>query len=126
MLYLMRSAGMLAALARSTARRRRGLVPRSPPPARAATVISRMMRVHTLPRFRPDDPCGAEYWPIYCVLTREILKKFVTLSVELYFLRKTHTYEHFNPPAARKFSSHQPSTGAAQAHANAQERVQHQ
>src|SRR5574343_516242 len=56
MLYLMRSAGMLAALALSTARRRRGLAMRSPPPVRAATVISRMMRVQILPRFSSCRP----------------------------------------------------------------------
>src|SRR5262245_15568738 len=56
MLYLTRSAGMLAALALSMARRRRGLALGSPPPERAATVISRMMRVQILPRFSSWRP----------------------------------------------------------------------
>ena len=56
MLYLMRSAGMLAALALSTASRSRGLALSSPPPARADTVISRMMRVQILPRFSSCRP----------------------------------------------------------------------
>src|SRR6185369_639609 len=56
MLRLMVSAGMLAALALSTASRRRGLAERSPPPWRAATMISRMTRVHTLPRFSSWRP----------------------------------------------------------------------
>jgi hypothetical protein len=46
------SLGMLAALAASTAVRRRGLKLGSPlPPIRAATVISRMSLVNILPRF---------------------------------------------------------------------------
>src|SRR6056297_2298901 len=46
----MLSFGTLAALALSQARRSRGLVSGSPPPSRAATVISRTRRVKTLPR----------------------------------------------------------------------------
>src|SRR4051794_4405739 len=56
MLRLMVSAGMLAALALSTASSSRGLALRSPPPWRAATMISRMTRVHTLPRFSSWRP----------------------------------------------------------------------
>src|SRR5688572_31335351 len=56
MLRLMVSAGMLAALALSMARRSRGLAPASPPPWRAATMISRMTRVQTLPRFSSWRP----------------------------------------------------------------------
>src|SRR5438270_6444949 len=56
MLRLIVSAGMLAALALSTASRRRGLADRSPPPWRAATMISRMTRVQTLPRFSSWRP----------------------------------------------------------------------
>src|SRR5690349_18107469 len=56
MLRLMVSAGMLAALAFSTASRSRGLADRSPPPWRAATMISRMTRVQTLPRFSSWRP----------------------------------------------------------------------
>jgi hypothetical protein len=44
------SAGMLAALALSTASRRRGLKFGSPPPERAATVISRISLVNCAPR----------------------------------------------------------------------------
>jgi hypothetical protein len=47
---------MLAALAFSTASRSRGLALRSPPPWRAATMISRMTRVQTLPRFSSWRP----------------------------------------------------------------------
>src|SRR5512147_1088286 len=46
----MLSAGMLTALAASTAVRSRGLPVRSPPPTRAATVISRMSLVKARPR----------------------------------------------------------------------------
>src|SRR6185369_13411283 len=45
------SAGMLTALAASIAVRRRGLPPGSPPPALAATVISRIALVQEAPRF---------------------------------------------------------------------------
>src|SRR5688500_19153527 len=42
---------MLLSVALSTASRRRGFIPASPPPRRAATVISLMSRVKILPRF---------------------------------------------------------------------------
>src|SRR5437763_7702252 len=45
------SLGMLFAVALSHARRRRGFAFGSPPPRRAATVISLMRRVKILPRF---------------------------------------------------------------------------
>src|ERR1700677_3423455 len=50
MARLMLSAGMLAALASVTALRRRGLASTSPPPARAAIIISLIMRVNAFPR----------------------------------------------------------------------------
>src|SRR5213593_1788783 len=52
----MLSFGMLFALASATAARRRGLPTTSPPPMRAATVISLRMRVKTLPRFASAAP----------------------------------------------------------------------
>src|SRR3954467_2809840 len=52
----MLSLGMLFALASATAARRRGLPSGSPPPSRAAMVISLMMRVKTLPRFASAAP----------------------------------------------------------------------
>jgi len=45
------SFGMFWPIALSIARRSRGLADASPPPRRAATVISLMRRVNTLPRF---------------------------------------------------------------------------
>ena len=45
------SFGMFWSIALSIARRSRGLADASPPPSRAATVISRISRVKTLPRF---------------------------------------------------------------------------
>ena len=45
------SAGILPAFAVSTANRKRGLKAGSPPPSLAATVISLMSLVNTLPRF---------------------------------------------------------------------------
>jgi hypothetical protein len=56
MFFLIVSAGMFAALAFSTARRRRGFIDSSPPPWRAATTISRISRVQTLPRFSSWRP----------------------------------------------------------------------
>src|SRR5580658_10177357 len=50
MARLILSAGMLAPLASVTALRRRGLASTSPPPARAAIMISLIMRVNAFPR----------------------------------------------------------------------------
>src|SRR5438876_450302 len=47
----MLSPGRFSLRALSIARRRRGLPPGSPPPRRAATVISLISRVNALPRF---------------------------------------------------------------------------
>src|SRR6478752_3265473 len=52
----MLSAGMLTDFASATIVRRRGLLSTSPPPARAATVSSLMMRVKTLPRLASAAP----------------------------------------------------------------------
>src|SRR4051812_10905347 len=52
----MLSAGMLTDFASATIVRRRGLLSTSPPPARAATVNSLMMRVKTLPRLASAAP----------------------------------------------------------------------
>src|SRR5213595_158657 len=52
----MLSFGMLFAFASATAARRRGLASASPPPIRAAMVISLMMRVKTLPRLASAAP----------------------------------------------------------------------
>src|SRR5439155_26738426 len=52
----MLSFGMLFAFASATAARRRGLPSASPPPSRAAMVISLMMRVKTFPRFASGAP----------------------------------------------------------------------
>src|SRR2546423_317589 len=52
----MLSFGMLFAFASAMAARRRGLPLGSPPPMRAATVISLRMRVKTLPRFASAAP----------------------------------------------------------------------
>src|SRR5213595_3845421 len=52
----MLSFGMLLAFASATAARRRALPATSPPPIRAATVISLRMRVKTLPRFASAAP----------------------------------------------------------------------
>jgi len=56
MFFLTVSAGMFAAFAFSTASRSRGFIARSAPPWRAATVISRITRVQTLPRFSSCRP----------------------------------------------------------------------
>ena len=53
---LMLSAGMFCALASAMIVRRRGFMSGSPPPARAATVNSLMMRVKTLPRLASAAP----------------------------------------------------------------------
>src|SRR3954453_682516 len=53
---LMFSAGMLAAFASATIVRRRGFMSGSPPPARAATVSSLMIRVKIRPRLASSAP----------------------------------------------------------------------
>ena len=64
----MLSAGMLTDLASATIVRSRGLVSMSPPPLRAATVNSLMIRVKILPRLASAAPflclmvCHLE-WP---------------------------------------------------------------
>src|ERR1041384_307987 len=50
------SPGMLAALASNTALRRRGFLSGSPPPMRAAMMISRIIRVKILPRLASSAP----------------------------------------------------------------------
>src|SRR3982751_2738228 len=66
---------MLTALASATMVRRRGLLSMSPPPLRAATVSSLMIRVKTLPRFASAAPflclivCHLE-WPDMMKLQR--------------------------------------------------------
>src|SRR5687768_12238548 len=52
----MLSAGIEALFARAIARRRRGLAPGSPPPMRAATVISFVSLVKSFPRFASAAP----------------------------------------------------------------------
>src|SRR6478752_4591783 len=82
MLRLTVSAGMLAALAFSTARRKRGLMARSPPPRRAATMISRMTRVQTLPRFSSWRPFLC--WIFAHLLCQATGKTFFALSVDIF------------------------------------------
>src|SRR4249919_3229697 len=68
MARLMLSAGMLTCFASAMIVRRRGFMSGSPPPLRAATVSSLMMRVKILPRFASAAPflclivCHLE-WP---------------------------------------------------------------
>src|SRR6187549_182570 len=72
----MLSAGMLTDLASATIVRRRGLVSISPPPLRAATVSSLIIRVKILPRFASAAPflclivCHLE-WPDMMKLQRK-------------------------------------------------------
>src|ERR1700677_3054080 len=56
MARLILSAGMFSALAAATAPRNRGLASGSPPPWRAAMVISRIRRVNILPRLASRAP----------------------------------------------------------------------
>src|SRR5262247_603809 len=72
----MLSAGMLTSLASAMMVRNRGLLPGSPPPFRAATVNSLMMRVKILPRLASAAPflclivCHLE-WPDMRILAFE-------------------------------------------------------
>src|SRR5690606_32455470 len=66
MARMMFSLGILAAVPLSQAMRKRGLVLGSAPPARAATVISRMILVQSLPRF-------ASWRPLRCWMFAHLL-----------------------------------------------------
>src|SRR6478609_5085085 len=92
MLRLMVSAGMLAALAFSTASRRRGLADRSPPPWRAATMISRMTRVHTLPRFSSWRPLRC--WMFAHLLCPATDRFLACASALLYWLPRFYFSHH--------------------------------
>src|SRR3954466_7669124 len=95
MLRLMVSAGMLAALALSTASRSRGLMPRSPPPWRAATMISRMTRVHTLPRFSSWRPLRCWMFAhLLCPATCPVLVLAPARGVHCYIARDHHSTFH--------------------------------
>src|SRR5262247_269058 len=71
----MLSAGMLTSLASAMMVRNRGLLPGSPPPLRAATVSSLMMRVKILPRLASAAPflclmvCHLEWPDMVCSLS---------------------------------------------------------
>src|SRR6478609_6140230 len=99
MLRLMVSAGMLAALALSTASRRRGLADRSPPPWRAATMISRMQRVHTLPRFSSCRPLRC--WMFAHLLCPATESSFYAGAL-LYWLSPDSTFDHGRTPPRRE------------------------
>src|SRR5687767_13678250 len=79
----MLSAGMLTDFASAMIVRSRGLLSGSPPPFRAATVSSLMMRVKILPRFASAAPflclieCHLE-WPDMGNLHSESTVKFIT------------------------------------------------
>src|SRR5882672_6690250 len=64
---------MLLSKALSTARRRRGFMSGSPPPIRAATVISLMSRVKILPRF-------ASWRPLRCWMFAHLLCPAIWVS----------------------------------------------
>src|SRR5690242_2986400 len=92
MLRLMVSAGMLAALALSTASRSRGLPERSPPPWRAATMISRMTRVQILPRFSSWRPLRCWMFAhLLCPATECFLVRVCAL---LYWLPRFYFSHH--------------------------------
>src|SRR6187431_274361 len=120
MLRLMVSAGMLAALAVATASRRRGLAERSPPPWRAATMISRMTRVHTLPRFSSWRPLRCWMFAhLLCPATKFFLALLLypTGGTTFYFLHHGRTpprrqeRRHRSPLAARTGQPPRPDHG---------------
>jgi hypothetical protein len=69
----MLSFGMLFSYALSIARRSRGFMAGSPPPMRAATVISLMRRVKILPRF-------ASWRPLRCWMLAHLLWPAIGVS----------------------------------------------
>src|SRR5262245_49316165 len=85
---LMLSAGMLTDLASATMVRSRGFASMSPPPARAATVSSLMMRVKILPRLASAAPflclivCHLE-WPDMAKPPRKSAEKTVDPTIDV-------------------------------------------
>src|SRR6476620_440843 len=83
--FLMLSAGLFTSFAAAMIVRRRGFMPGSPPPLRAATVSSLIRRVKTLPRLASAAPflclivCHLE-WPDM----RKLPQKRVKRDRELY------------------------------------------
>src|SRR6478672_12806712 len=113
MARLMLSEGMLLAFASATIVRRRGLVSGSPPPARAATVSSLMMRVKILPRLASAAPflclmeCHLE-WPDMSKLQRnQRIPTKILPHEEVRAVRITHGWQelsilpHARPTACR-------------------------
>ena len=88
MARVMLSAGMFAALALSNTVRSRGFESGSPPPRRAAIVISRMSFVKTLPRFASSAPflclmvCHLECPDIALLLQRWVGKVYHRRSAD--------------------------------------------
>src|SRR3954466_13733795 len=95
MLRLMVSAGMLAALALSTASLSLGLADRSPPPWRAATMISRIQRVQTLPRFSSWRPLRC--WMLAHLLCPATCRPFVARAL-LYWVSPDSTFRTMAEP----------------------------
>src|SRR6476646_1422112 len=86
----MLSAGMLTDLASATTVRSRGLLSLSPPPARAATVSSLMMRVKIFPRFASAAPflcliVAHLEWPDMMKLQRNLASLSAHLTTPLPF-----------------------------------------
>src|SRR6476660_1879529 len=86
----MLSAGMLTDLASATTVRSRGLLSMSPPPARAATVSSLMMRVKIFPRFASAAPflcliVAHLEWPDMMKLQRNLASLSAHLTTPLPF-----------------------------------------
>ena len=94
----MLSFGMLWSVALSTASLRRGFMPGSPPPMRAATVISLISRVKILPRF-------ASWRPLRCWMFAHLLWPAIWVSgVRSYADERENVMVTFasRPPPERK------------------------
>src|SRR5436190_4171630 len=82
------SRGMFCAFASATMVRSRGFMLTSPPPFRAATVSSLMMRVKTLPRLASAAPflclmvCHFEWPDIADSLSKKILERTADFSTQ--------------------------------------------
>src|SRR5829696_4083461 len=110
----MLSAGIFTDLASAMIVRSRGLVSASPPPPRAATVNSLMMRVNTLPRLASAAPflclmvCHLE-WPDMLENPQKTVKNCGLMLSRLLLPREDHPYVRPRiPGAAAIVAEHRP------------------
>src|SRR5690606_22071927 len=97
----MLSLGILASVALSQATRSRGLLSGSEPPARAATVISRMILVQSLPRL-------ASWRPLRCWMLAHLLCPAIMFQKVMYAKQAFYRACGYSGRATRGRTQHAP------------------